>query len=135
MPSVVDLSPDAIAALGIELDDIYQTVYEDLGADDEAYIRGLIKTQRAMAVGSRAALTAAGWLRFLGKTDRSRRVSLALGGAGMVTLGLAKILENMEIGHNVLHHTWTNVLGMDRDIGYEIFRIIKEQPWHPVYIA
>jgi NADPH-dependent stearoyl-CoA 9-desaturase len=38
-------------------------------------------------------------------------------------------------GHNVLHHTWTNVLGMDRDIGYEIFRITPEQPWHPAYLA
>jgi fatty acid desaturase len=99
-----------------------------------------------------------------------RRASWALTGAGMVGLGLAKILENMEVGHNVmhgqwdwmqdpeinstvwewdnvcpadqwkhghnvLHHTWTNVLGMDRDIGYEIFRITPEQPWHPAYLA
>src|SRR5581483_11345515 len=85
------------------------------------------------------------------------------------TLGLAKILENMEIGHNVLHgqwdwmndplinsrawdldtastaqawrhshnyihHTFTNILGKDRDLGYEIMRIDPHQKWHPVYL-
>src|SRR5581483_6490713 len=88
---------------------------------------------------------------------------------GATTLGLAKILENMEIGHNVLHgqwdwmndpvinsrawdwdtastaeawrhshnyihHTYTNILGKDRDLGYEIMRIDPQQGWHPVYL-
>ena len=85
-------------------------------------------------------------------------------------LGLAKILENMEIGHNVMHgqwdwmndpqinsstwdwdtastaeawkhshnyvhHTFTNIRGKDRDLGYEIMRIDPHQKWHPVYLA
>jgi linoleoyl-CoA desaturase len=84
-------------------------------------------------------------------------------------LSLAKILENMEIGHNVMHgqwdwmndpvinsdmwdwdtastkeawkhshnfihHTYTNVLGLDRDLGYEIMRIDPDQEWNPVYL-
>jgi len=88
-------------------------------------------------------------------------------GAG--TLGLAKILENMEIGHNVMHgqwdwmndpvinskvwdwdtastaeswrhshnyihHTYTNIVGKDKDLGYEIMRIDPSQPWNPVYL-
>jgi linoleoyl-CoA desaturase len=90
-------------------------------------------------------------------------------GAGTATLGVAKILENMEIGHNVLHgqwdwmndpvinstawdwdtastsqswkhshnyihHTYTNILGKDKDLGYEIMRIDPHQKWHPVYL-
>ncbi len=82
---------------------------------------------------------------------------------------MAKILENMEIGHNVLHgqwdwmndpvinsqawdwdtastaaawkhshnyvhHTYTNIRGKDKDLGYEIMRIDPHQPWHPVYL-
>jgi fatty acid desaturase len=89
--------------------------------------------------------------------------------AGTATLGVAKILENMEIGHNVLHgqwdwmndpvinsstwdwdtastskawkhshnyihHTYTNIRGKDRDLGYDIMRIDPQQPWHPVYL-
>ena len=89
--------------------------------------------------------------------------------AGTASLSLAKILENMEIGHNVMHgqwdwmndpdinsrnwdwdtaspadawrhshnyehHTFTNIRGKDRDLGYEIMRIDPHQKWHPVYL-
>ena len=89
--------------------------------------------------------------------------------AGTAMLTLAKVLENMEIGHNVLHgqwdwmrdpaihsttwewdaastakswkhshnfqhHTYTNVLGKDRDLGYSAMRVDPAQPWHPVYL-
>jgi len=37
--------------------------------------------------------------------------------------------------HNVVHHTWTNVLGKDRDIGYSALRVHPEQPWHPIYLT
>jgi NADPH-dependent stearoyl-CoA 9-desaturase len=94
------------------------------------------------------------------------KVAWLLGTAG---LSVAKIVENMEIGHNVLHgqwdwmndpnihsstwdwdtaspaaawkhshnfvhHTYTNVIGKDNDVGYEIMRIDPRQPWKPVYV-
>ena len=37
--------------------------------------------------------------------------------------------------HNYEHHTFTNIRGKDRDLGYEIMRIDPHQPWHPVYLA
>jgi linoleoyl-CoA desaturase len=37
--------------------------------------------------------------------------------------------------HNYEHHTFTNIRGLDRDLGYEIMRIDPHQPWHPVYLA
>ena len=30
-----------------------------------------------------------------------------------------------------MHHTYTNVLGMDRDIGYGVVRMSQNQPWRP----
>jgi NADPH-dependent stearoyl-CoA 9-desaturase len=88
--------------------------------------------------------------------------------AGTSLLGIAKILDNMEIGHNVMHgqydfmrdpvlntqfewdtvsdgdqwrhshnyvhHTFTNVLGYDHDIGYRLLRTSEEQPWHPGWL-
>jgi fatty acid desaturase len=43
--------------------------------------------------------------------------------------------EGWKHSHNFQHHTFTNVVGKDRDLGYEIMRIDPEQPWHPVYLA
>src|SRR5581483_5198013 len=36
--------------------------------------------------------------------------------------------------HNYIHHTFTNIIGKDRDLGYEIMRIDPHQRWHPVYL-
>jgi len=37
--------------------------------------------------------------------------------------------------HNFEHHTWTNVRGLDRDIGYGILRVEPEQAWRPEHLA
>jgi len=156
-PSPIEhLTPDDLEAIGAELDDIRDRVMADLGERDSDYIRNVIKTQRALEAAGRAALLVSlfppAWL------------------LGTAALSLAKILENMEIGHNVMHGQWdwmrdpeihsstwewdnvssaaswkhshnyqhhmfANVLGKDRDLGYEIMRIDPEQPWHPVYLA
>src|SRR6478672_6091412 len=65
---------------------------EIIGEDDAAYIRKVIDVQRKLELGSRAALLVSmfppAWL------------------VGTVGLSVAKILENMEIGHNILHGQW-----------------------------
>ena len=43
--------------------------------------------------------------------------------------------EQWRHSHNYLHHTFTNIQGKDRDIGYGILRMSEDQPWHPVYLA
>src|SRR5699024_8817055 len=42
---------------------------------------------------------------------------------------------NWRHSHNYIHHTYTNVLGRDRDIVYGILRIDPEQNWHPYYLG
>ncbi len=150
-------SPDGPAydTLARELDAIGEAVREDLGGADRAYITRVIDTQRKLEVAGRALLLA------------SRYAPAAVVGTAVLTV--AKVLENMEIGHNVLHgqwdwmndpaihsttwewdavstaaswkyahnyqhHTFTNVLGRDRDLGYSAMRVEPEQPWHPVYL-
>ena len=34
-----------------------------------------------------------------------------------------------------MHHTHTNILGKDRDIGYGILRMSEDQPWRPYYLG
>jgi linoleoyl-CoA desaturase len=149
------LTPEQIEELGRELDAIHEEVYADLGDRDSRYIRSTIKLHRHLILAARALLMG------------SRYKPLWL--AGTAALSVAKILENMEIGHNVMHgqwdwmndpdinsqnwdwdtaspadawrhshnyehHTFTNIRGKDRDLGYEIMRIDPHQKWHPVYL-
>jgi NADPH-dependent stearoyl-CoA 9-desaturase len=149
------LTPEQIEQLGREFEALHDEVFADLGERDSRYIRSTIKLHRHLVLAARALL--------LG----SRHKPLWL--AGTASLSLAKILENMEIGHNVMHgqwdwmndpdinsqswdwdtaspadawrhshnyehHTFTNIRGKDRDLGYEIMRIDPHQRWHPVYL-
>src|ERR1700756_5698891 len=81
-----------IESLAVELDAIRQAVEDDRGARDARYIRRTIAAQRALEVAGRLLLTAS-----------SRRLAWW---AGTATLAVAKIVENMEIGHNVMHGQW-----------------------------
>ena len=149
------LTPEQIEEIGREFDQLHQQVRDSLGDRDARYIRSMIALQRRLALLGRVELIASRW-----------RIPWIVGAS---TLGLAKILENMEIGHNVLHgqwdwmndpvinsrawdwdtastaeawrhshnyihHTFTNIIGKDRDLGYEIMRIDPHQKWHPVYL-
>jgi len=89
---VAHLTPEDIEQLGHELDAIRQSVIDTRGERDATYIRNVIKTQRSLELGSRAVLLFSlfppAWL------------------VGTAGLSLAKILDNMEIGHNILHGQW-----------------------------
>ncbi len=89
---VEHLSDADIEAIGAELDALREEVFASLGEQDAAYIRRVIKAQRLLELGSRGVLLFAlfppAWI---------------LGTAG---LSVAKILENMEMGHNILHGQW-----------------------------
>ncbi|HEX3796598.1 MAG TPA: acyl-CoA desaturase [Acidimicrobiales bacterium] len=150
------LSDADVAALGREFDAIRRDIEEARGADDAAYIGWIISAQRRLMVAARLSLFASAfppaWI------------------AGTAMLAAGKILENMEIGHNVMHgqwdwmndpeihsgtwewdntcpaeqwkhshnfvhHTFTNVIGKDNDVGYGILRVTRDQKWHPVNLG
>ncbi|NLD78363.1 MAG: acyl-CoA desaturase, partial [Acidimicrobiales bacterium] len=154
--SAAHLTPEQVEALGEELDDLRRRTVADLGERDREYIDGVVATQRRLELAGRALLFAGflppAWL------------------AGTVALSLSKILDNMEIGHNVMHgqydfldredyegnrfewdtacpaeqwrhthnyehHTFTNIIGKDRDVGYAIIRVSPEQRWTPANLG
>ncbi|RZS38806.1 linoleoyl-CoA desaturase [Herbihabitans rhizosphaerae] len=152
----VRLTPQQFEQLGKELDELRQRVMADLGEQDRKYIYDIIKTQRGLEVAGRGLL-------FLGFFPPAWI-------AGVAALSVSKILDNMEIGHNVMHgqydwmrdpalnskmfewdtaapaenwrhshnyihHTYTNILGKDRDIGYGILRMDEDQEWRPYYLG
>ncbi|MGY0497172.1 fatty acid desaturase family protein [Nocardia sp. FBN12] len=152
----VILSPEQVEELGAALDAIRARVVDDLGERDRDYIYNIIKTQRGFEIAGRGLM----YLGFLPPFWL----------AGVAALGVSKILDNMEIGHNVMHgqydwmrerginsrefdwdtvcpadqwkhshnymhHTYTNIVDMDRDIGYGILRIDEAQKWNPYYLG
>ena len=86
------LSKEEVEELGRELDAIRQEIEESRGDDDAAYINRMITIQRRLATAGRITLFASKWKPAFF--------------AGAAMLGAAKILENMEIGHNVMHGQW-----------------------------
>jgi len=156
------LDADELEAFGKLMDDLRNEIISNRGKADADYIHRVIAVQRRLEVAGRLALFAGVFPPFWV--------------AGAAMLSTAKILENMEIGHNVMHgqwdwmrdpeihsstwewdnvcpsdqwkhshneihHTWTNVIGRDRDVGYGFLRIDERQPWskvalgQPVYAA
>jgi fatty acid desaturase len=43
--------------------------------------------------------------------------------------------EQWKYSHNYIHHTYTNILGKDRDIGYGVLRMDEDQQWRPYYLG
>lgn len=154
MRSDRELSRVELDAFGAELDVLRSRTLADLGETDARYIRRVRAAVRLCCWSGRALLMF-GWF----------PPTWLL---GTLLLGLGKILENMELGHNVIHgqydwmndpefagrsyewdiagpadfwrhthnhvhHTWTNVLGMDDDVGYGLVRLFPEQRWKPFY--
>jgi len=155
VPSFAHLTEADIETLGAELDAIRQDIEDSRGAADARYIRRAIAGQRALEIIGRLLLA--------GSSKRS------FWWAGASTLGVAKIIENMEIGHNVMHgqwdwmndpeihsstwewdmsgaskhwrfthnfmhHKYTNILGMDDDVGFGLLRVTRDQSWKPFNI-
>ncbi|WAC56398.1 fatty acid desaturase family protein [Gordonia sp. SL306] len=156
IPEYAHLTEVEIEALGVELDAIRADIEADRGERDARYLRNTIRFQRGLELAGRALI--------FGSSKRSMWWT----GAG--ALGIAKIVENMELGHNVMHgqwdwmndpevhsttwewdntgpsahwkhthnyihHKYTNVLGMDDDVGYGLLRVTRDQRWRPFYLG
>jgi ferredoxin-NADP reductase len=50
-------------------------------------------------------------------------------------VGHASPAEQWKHSHNELHHTYTNVVGKDNDLGYGIMRVDEDQKWQPFYLG
>lgn len=143
-------SQSQLKELEKELEHLRLTTLADLGEYDELHIKKMIRIQRWSEVGGRLLLMGSLFPPFW------------VIGTGL--LSISKILDNMEIGHNVMHgqydwmhdlnihsstfewdtacdgnswkqthnfehHTFTNILGKDRDYGYGVLRISDDQPF------
>ena len=149
------LSAQELDLLAKELDAVRARAMADVGKKDARYIRHVVALVRYSAFAGRALLMLSffppAWM------------------LGTLLLALSKIVENMEVAHNVMHgqydwmgdpslngqtyewdlvgtsdnwrtshnfmhHTYTNIKGMDDDVGYGVLRLFPEQRWKPHYL-
>ena len=146
------LLPEATAQqLAAELTELAQQERTTLGVADANYLLKLVQWQRIFAITGRVLMLGCFW---------SAWFLLP----AVLLLALAKIIDNMEIGHNVLHgqydflqhrylnskqfewdiacdakswqrthnfehHTFTNIIGKDRDFGYGFLRLSNDFRW------
>ena len=143
-----------LSVLEQDLNAIRDEVLADLGERDANYIRRVVRLHRALEVGGRVMMP----FGFIPPVFV----------AATAALGISKIIENMEIGHNVMHgqydwmndpslhsqtyewdtacdsdswrlthnyehHTYTNIIGKDRDYGYALLRLSDDEKWRPAH--
>ncbi|MBJ8427388.1 acyl-CoA desaturase [Acinetobacter bereziniae] len=150
------LNPEQTAEFGRRVDEIRREVMESLGEQDAKYIYKIRNFVRYSEIASRGMLMFGGWI-----------PPVWVIGTGL--LGISKIVENMELGHNVMHgqfdwlndpslnganydwdtmatgddwkythnyvhHTYTNIVGKDHDVGYGLLRVSESQKWEPRFL-
>ena len=150
------LTPEQVEEFGHRVEEIRREVMVNLGEADAKYIYKIRNFVRYSEIASRGMLMFGGWI-----------PPVWLVGTGL--LGISKIVENMELGHNVMHgqfdwlndpslnganydwdtiatgddwkhthnyvhHTYTNIVGKDHDVGYGLLRVSEQQKWEPRFL-
>jgi NADPH-dependent stearoyl-CoA 9-desaturase len=153
--SYTHLSTTDIETLGDELDAIRRDIEDSRGTRDAAYIRRTIRFQRLLDVGARLLIggsrSRAGWLVGTAALAYAKSVeNMELG--HNVSHGQWDWMNDPEIhsttwewdmvalssqwkrSHNYRHHVFSNVLGMDDDLGFGVMRVTRDQPWKKQYL-
>jgi fatty acid desaturase len=149
------LSEADVEALGCELDAIRRDIEEGLGSKDATYIRRTIGFQRILDATARLVIgcsrTRTGWL--LGtvglaaaKSIENMEIGHNVGHGQWDWMNdpevhsstwewdMAGLSSQWRYSHNYTHHVYSNVLGMDDDVGFGVLRVTRDQPWKPEHL-
>jgi fatty acid desaturase len=139
-----------ITALGEELDAIRRDIEDSRGVRDAVYIRRTILFQRTLEAVARLLIWTSrsrfGWV--LGTASLALAKSVENMEIGHnVSHGqwdwmndpeihsttwewdMAGVSSQWRYSHNYRHHVFTNVLGVDDDLGFGIMRVTRDEPW------
>jgi NADPH-dependent stearoyl-CoA 9-desaturase len=144
-----------IDALGHELDAVRSDIEESLGHRDAAYIRRTIRFQRTLEVAARLLVgfsrSKAGWAAGTMALAFAKSVeNMEIG--HNVTHGQWDWMNDPEIhsttwewdmvavssqwrySHNYRHHVFSNVVGVDDDLGFGVIRMTRDERWRPEHL-
>jgi len=144
-----------IDTLGYELDAIRHDIEESRGQRDAAYIQRTIKIQRTLDVVGRLMIglsrSRAGWavgtatLAYAKSIENMEISHNVLHGqwdwmndpevhSSTWEWDMVGLSSQWRYSHNYRHHVFSNVLGMDDDLGFGVMRVTRDQPWKPQYL-
>ena len=149
------LSEADIESLGYELDAIRRDVSDSLGERDAAYIRRTIRFQRTLDVASRLLIGTsrgrAGWALGTAALAFAKSVeNMEIGHnvshgqwdwmndpeihSSTWEWDMVAVSSQWKASHNYRHHVFSNVVGMDDDLGFGVMRVTRDQPWRPSHL-
>ncbi|EPQ79408.1 fatty acid desaturase family protein [Mycobacterium marinum] len=149
------LSDADLEALGADLAAIRRDIEDERGEKDRAYILRTIAFQRLLDIAARITIAVSrsrfGWL--LGVTALAAAKSIEnmeLGhniGHGQWDWmndpeihsstwewDMAGVSSQWRYSHNYRHHVFTNVVGVDDDLGFGVLRVTRDQKWRPSHL-
>ncbi len=149
------LSALDIERLGRELDAIRSDIEGSLGAPDAAYIRRTIVFQRTLDVAARLLIAGtrskAGWALGAAALGFAKSVeNMEIGHnvshgqwdwmndpeihSSTWEWDMVAVSSQWKYSHNYRHHVFSNVLGVDDDLGFGVMRVTRDQPWKRQYL-
>jgi fatty acid desaturase len=149
------LSEADVTALGYELDAIRRDIEESLGENDAAYIRRTIRFQRTLDVAARVLIgcsrSRVGWV--LGtaslafaKSVENMEIGHNVGHGQWDWMNdpeihsstwewdMVAVSSQWRYSHNYRHHVFSNVVGVDDDLGFGVMRVTRDEPWRPSHL-
>ena len=149
------LSDADLEAFAIELDAIRRDIEASRGEKDSAYIWRAIAFQRFLDVAARLVIAGTrgkvGWALGTGALAVAKSIeNMELGhniGHGQWDWmndpeihsstwewDMAGVSSHWRFSHNYRHHVFTNVVGVDDDLGFGVLRVTRDQKWQRSYL-
>jgi fatty acid desaturase len=150
------LTESDLDAFAAALDEIRREVEDSRGKRDRTYIRRTIAFQRLLDVASRLLIAGSkgklGWtLGTVGlaaaKSIENMELAHNIGHGQWDWMNdpeihsttwewdMAGLSSQWRYSHNYRHHVFTNVVGVDDDLGYGVLRVTPDQEWKPENLA
>jgi NADPH-dependent stearoyl-CoA 9-desaturase len=144
------LSDADLKALGVALDAIRRDIEDSRGEKDRAYIGRAIVFQRCLDVTARLVIAGSrnkvGWALGTAALAVAKSIeNMELGHnichgqwdwmndpeihSSTWEWDMAGVSSQWRYSHNYRHHVFTNIIGMDDDLGYGVMRVTRDQMW------
>lgn len=153
VPAYAHLSDTDLEEFGAALDAIRCDVESSRGASDRAYIKRAILFHRILEIAARLVIgvskSKSGWAAGTAGLAAAKCIeNMELGHnishgqwdwmndpeihSNTWEWDIAAVSSQWRYTHNYQHHVFTNIVGVDDDLGFGILRVTRDQKWRPI---